>query len=611
MGGLLSNSTHISRAIGVGADDVGPAMPITHKTAAALLLVFLALLLGAALILDRAVRPRFDNLEAAAHARDLARVEAHLAEKGEGVRARVADYAHWDDTYAYVAGQNPTYTDDLTDGWLEDYDIDFVAFANDAGQLLWSRRRLPNGRVITDAASAAALIRHVRDAGLAEEPALGVVSLPGSGLVMLAASPATRNDGGGVPRGLVLIGQRLDEQTLGQQTQLHVELQTPGSAAFAQSPDPSQTGAPLSWREGDQLFGLIGLYDLRGRQSGALVTTQPREIAALGQQTVTVALVLFAIMAALVIAVLWLSLRAELIRRLQQLERHINAQGGELQPMAEESGRRDEIARLTTAYNALVTRLRETSAREEAAQLQSEAEAAANRMKSDFLANISHELRTPLNAVIGYAELVKEELNDKGFSSTDEDLQRIVTAARQLLDLVNQILDLSRIEAGRLAIKPETFIVREMLQSVAAAAREADTACVQIEAADELGVAYSDQLRLRQCLVNVLTAGRDPDAATASVVRASRETEPDGDRLRFQILCPGAQIDNSEIANLFEPFARRDGADGAGLGLTMTRRLIALLGGDIEVAAAPEGAMFVLTVPAVAEDAHLQRTRAA
>src|SRR5262249_9065574 len=160
---------------------------------------------------------------------------------------------------------------------------------------------------------------------------------------------------------------------------------------------------------------------------------------------------------------------------------------------------------LTDAYNALVHRARESKARELEANLQREAAAAANRMKSDFLANLSHQLRTPLDSIIGYAELVEEELQESGVDIAGEDIQNVRVSARQLLSLINEVLDLAKIEAGRLDIRPQAFVVEEMLYAAVetgkALARETG-ARFEANLSANLGVANSDEQRVRQCLIN-------------------------------------------------------------------------------------------------------------
>ncbi len=358
---------------------------------------------------------------------------------------------------------------------------------------------------------------------------------------------------------------------------------------------------------------------MRGQIVGAIHTQQPREISALGVRTSSVALMLFATVLAVVIAVLWLLLRVAFIQRIQRLEQHFNAQCNEPQPMAVEAGRRDEITRLTEAYNGLIARLRESAERERAALLQGEAEATANRMKSNFLANVSHELRTPLNAVIGYAELIEEELHHHGYEGADDDLQRIVNAARCLLALVNEILDLSKIEAGRLEIRPASFIVEEALQSAVdavAEAAEAERVTLSVDVDADLGAAYSDQHRLRQSVANVLASACRFSSGATVMLRATRVHQPAGDLIRIEISDTGVGMTEEQLKRAFEPFQGSsafgpEGFQSSGLGLAITSKLLSLLGGTLDArSTVGEGSQFVLCVPAVLDEAVINRAAA-
>ncbi len=198
-------------------------MPITQKTAAALLLVFLALLAGAAATLHFAVPPGFERLETTAHGRDLARVSANLEALADDIRSRTTDYAYWDDTYDFVRGRNPGYVDDLTDEWFDDYGVDLFAFTNDSGRTLWSRRRFSDGSARADPETAAHL-SSLAPAEPGDEPVVGAVQLPDGDFIMLAAYPALRSNGSGTPRGMVMIGRRLSRETLQEQTQLAINI---------------------------------------------------------------------------------------------------------------------------------------------------------------------------------------------------------------------------------------------------------------------------------------------------------------------------------------------------------------------------------------------------
>ena len=226
----------------------------------------------------------------------------------------------------------------------------------------------------------------------------------------------------------------------------------------------------------------------------------------------------------------------------------------------------------------------------------------ASAAKTDFLANVSHELRTPLNAVIGYAEILWEEMSAEGRAQSAEDAQRILRAARQLLNLINGILDLSKIEAGRMDVSVVGVDVRrlaeECLELIAPAARERGNA-LRLNWAGEVGQIESDALKLRQCLLNLLSnANKFTDSGEIELtVRTAA-----GARIAFEVADTGCGMSADQLARLFQPFVQVDlnagrRSQGTGLGLVISKRLAQLLGGDLSVQSAPgAGSKFTLEV---------------
>ncbi|WP_375465547.1 response regulator [uncultured Methylobacterium sp.] len=228
----------------------------------------------------------------------------------------------------------------------------------------------------------------------------------------------------------------------------------------------------------------------------------------------------------------------------------------------------------------------------------------ANRAKSQFLANMSHELRTPLSAVIGYAEMLQEELEDLGEPSLIADMGKIEANARHLLGLINDVLDLSKIEAERVEIYAEDFSVAEVVNEVAATvegliAKKGNAFDLAIAA--DVGTARTDVTKLRQCLINLLSnaAKFTQDGRIGlSVTRAA------GDGLCFTVTDTGIGMTPEQVGRLFERFSQADASTtrrfgGTGLGLSITRAFAELLGGSVAVTSrAGEGSTFTLTLPA-------------
>lgn len=589
-------------------------MPIAVKTAAALLAIFLALFAGAWIILQSAVMPGFERLEVRFHERDKARVEANLSALTNDMQARTLDYAQWDDTYRYVTGRYPSYPSvNFSDDWFANYGVDLLAFADDDGRILWTDAVGEDGAMRPDPAAVNAALSETLAAPASEAPLVGVVWTE-RGPLLFAAMRARPSDGAGAPRGVVILGKRLSQGVLSEQVQLDLRLINTAAppSGLAEHMAALQTAESHTWTTRDALQSLIALRDARGGLVGAILAERPRDITALGGRSIAVALLLFAAMSALTLAALWFLLRRVVISRIQKLERHFNAHADATELLAHAAPlSSDEIGRLTAAYNALVLRVGEANAREQAAVLQRETAAAADRMKSDFLANISHELRTPLTAVIGYSELIEEDLADAGVRHVDRDLQRIRGAARHLLSLINEILDLSKIEAGKLETTPGSFQVEEMLRGVV---ELTDPLLVQtgntlsLDFAPNLGAAYSDEMRLRQSLVNLISNACRFTRNGAISLSAKRCRDGDHDTLRFEVRDNGAGMSDAQLARVFQPFIQAESAiarkfGGTGLGLAITRKVVELLGGALEASSVVgQGSTFALIVPAIVSE---------
>ena len=236
-----------------------------------------------------------------------------------------------------------------------------------------------------------------------------------------------------------------------------------------------------------------------------------------------------------------------------------------------------------------------------------EAAEAANQAKSQFLANMSHELRTPLNAVILYSELLQEEAEEAGVSDFTPDLEKIRTAGKQLLALINDVLDLSKIEADRIELYPETFDVAGMVQDVTTimqplAQKRGNTLTVQC--APDVGAMHSDLTKTRQCLFNLLSnASKFTHQGTISL-DVARQSQDDQAWVSFRVTDTGIGMTREQLGKLFQPFSQGDASTtrqfgGTGLGLAITKRFCEMLGGEIRVESEQgEGTTFSMRVPA-------------
>ncbi|WP_318403882.1 ATP-binding protein [Polaromonas sp. SM01] len=241
-------------------------------------------------------------------------------------------------------------------------------------------------------------------------------------------------------------------------------------------------------------------------------------------------------------------------------------------------------------------------AREIAERAREQAEA-ANLTKSAFLANMSHELRTPLNAVIGYTEMLEEDFADRGeFDSALADLGRIKGAARHLLQMINDVLDLSKIEAGKIEVHVESFELAELLDQVNSTTQPLlaiNRNRLQVHCAQGLGLMQSDLTKLRQVLINLVSNATKFTSDGSISINTTGGLDAGGrPMVVFEVSDTGIGMTPSQLERLFQPFVQADAETtrkygGTGLGLAISRRLCRMLGGDVTaVSTFGEGSQF-------------------
>ena len=215
----------------------------------------------------------------------------------------------------------------------------------------------------------------------------------------------------------------------------------------------------------------------------------------------------------------------------------------------------------------------------------------ANEAKSRFLANMSHELRTPLNAIIGIAELLLEEAEERGDDVPVEPLGRIHGAGKNLLELIDEILDLSKIEAGRMKFHLQEFELATLLNEVVTTARplaEAGNNRLTLNCTEALGTVHADPIRLRQVILNLLSNACKFTKDGAVDVTVRHTEIPGREGITISVKDSGIGIAPEQIDRLFEPFSQADTSTtaeygGTGLGLTISREFCRLMDGDIDV----------------------------
>jgi signal transduction histidine kinase len=230
----------------------------------------------------------------------------------------------------------------------------------------------------------------------------------------------------------------------------------------------------------------------------------------------------------------------------------------------------------------------------------------ASRHKSDFLASMSHELRTPLNAIIGYSEMLAEEAEDRGQKSFTPDLQKIRASGKHLLALINDILDLSKIEAGKIELIPETFDITALIEEVASMVQpliEKNANVLSIKRPNDLGSMYADITKVRQILFNLLSNACKFTELGTITLDATREKSGGSERLSLSVRDTGIGMTGEQMARLFQPFSQADirtarKYGGTGLGLAITRQFCEMMGGEISVTSEyGRGTAFMVKLP--------------
>ena len=256
------------------------------------------------------------------------------------------------------------------------------------------------------------------------------------------------------------------------------------------------------------------------------------------------------------------------------------------------------------AVNGIVANIRDITERRRAADLSREKEAAeaANKAKSNFLANMSHELRTPLNAIIGYSEMLQEMASDDGNDQYLGDLKKIHSAGQHLLELINDVLDISKIEAGKMDLYIESFSLDQTIEEVQAVVdplAKKNSNQLVIEKPPELGFIRADATKVRQCLLNLLSnACKFTSNGTITL-----DIHKDDGWVTFEVSDTGIGMTQEQMSKLFRAFQQADSSTtrkfgGTGLGLAISRRFCQIMNGDITVRSEPgQGTTFTMRIP--------------
>lgn len=600
-------------------------MTLRTKTLVAITLTLVALMVVLSLVLSRIVINTYAELEQEQTQQHLQRALNAMDREIDALQLTIQSWSAWDNSREFVTGTRPAYREEnnLNEQITDTLRLNMMLFFD-------KKKRLVDGVVADTHTSQIVQVPQSLLQYLDANPWLfehtnpksghtGVVVFP-EGPLLLVAFPITSSNYGPV-NGTLVVGRYLDDRNLEHLrnlTELDISVfrwsddSLPSDVTVAhQSLEQNNNALFVQPLSNGEIAGYGMRHDFEGNPAIIVRVTTPRPIYTAGHSSMVSVLVALLITGGVFGVVNLFVLERLVLARLARLSNDVT----EISRKENDSLRlnvvgRDEIGNLSSLINRMLDALElaHTRQREHTEQLRLKAEEArdaaqqANEMKSRFLANMSHELRTPLNSIINFTRIVAAGMRGAVTEAQIEYLNRVYASGEHLLGLINDILDLSKIEAGRMEMYTETVRVHEIVRgamSTAVGLTKNKPIELVSEVDDDIPLIVADKIRIRQVLLNLLSnAAKFTDEGTITV-RAVR----DGNTVVFSVADTGIGIPADKLDTIFEEFRQADEGssrsyEGTGLGLSICKRLVEMHGGTIWVESTPgEGSTFFFSLP--------------
>lgn len=590
-------------------------MSLGKKTLALFLVLGLAICAGSYLALRLSVLPAFEDFEKKAANESLSRVRSLLQSEIQALRVLNLEYSAWDETVRYMKNPFPEFEEtNFSPGYWHSIDINMMlVFDADGNRAYgWMADPADESPLDVDDQLFGSLSANdiIVDHATESSAVMGLVRTR-NGLMHIASYPILNTEAEGPIYGSLVLGRFFTDalrQELANRATTDLSIHLMGDSglpahvvkALRDLPESNVNTTIATYAS--NVHGLEVLIDVYGNPAAVLEIRQPREISAIGADTIrTTMTFLGAGSLGFLLAALFL-IRRLIVSPVKALTDEIaHMRATDSLEFDAGNARSDEVGVLASSFEALTTGLRRT--REELEAARDEA-LSMSKAKSEFLARMSHEIRTPMNGVLGMTELLQNTaLDDKQrrFART------IYSSAESLLHIINDILDISKIEAGKLELDVAPFnlrhMVEECLELLADSAHRKDLELIGAIDADTHTFVEGDALRLRQILINLLSNAVKFTEHGEIIVRVE---EQDGDdehaQYRFEVRDTGVGIGTENAEKIFDPFTQEDGSTtrrygGTGLGLSICKQLIELMDGEIGVETnGSQGCTFWFTV---------------